>query len=77
MGYRRGGFAAYAEGVVADEKPAVDNEAKSTDALVEGSTIAEIHELVEKGYLTPEEVFEAESKGKKRATLLAEYDPSK
>lgn len=78
MGLKRGQFAQYADGVVADsavvdERPA-DRDADKLD--LSDHTIEEIHELVEKGYLTPEEVFEAESKGKKRKTLLAEYDPS-
>lgn len=48
---------------------------RSVEELVHDSSVAQVKYLVESGELKAEEVYEAESKGKKRATLLAEYEP--
>lgn len=79
MPLKRGDWQQFAKGVVADSAPvdAGDADRDSGKLDLSDHTIEEIRELVEKGYLSAAEVFEAESNGKKRKTLLAEFDPSK
>lgn len=53
-----------------------DDDDESVDDLVANSTAAQVDALVERGDLTAEQVYAAESAGKKRHGVLDKYKPS-